>query len=153
MFSSVHVSSLHFWQTAVVEKRWWIQTLPRIYHNCRKLEWIWVNFRKDVSEQPQPQKPIKQGLFKAKQKGLPNLANPMWWEEVDSNHRSQWRQIYSLFPLAARESSHISCGLCSWWAFGDSNPGPAGYEPDALTNWAKGPLPHYTCFSQSAWLV
>ncbi len=21
-----------------------------------------------------------------------------------------------------------------WWAIGDSNPGPAGYEPDALTN-------------------
>ena len=21
-----------------------------------------------------------------------------------------------------------------WWAFGDSNPGPSGYEPDALTN-------------------
>ena len=26
-----------------------------------------------------------------------------------------------------------------WWAFGDSNPGPTGYEPAALTNWAKGP--------------
>ena len=26
-----------------------------------------------------------------------------------------------------------------WWAFGDSNPGPTGYEPVALTNWAKGP--------------
>ena len=21
-----------------------------------------------------------------------------------------------------------------WWAIGDSNPGPSGYEPDALTN-------------------
>ncbi len=21
-----------------------------------------------------------------------------------------------------------------WWAFGDLNPGPSGYEPDALTN-------------------
>ncbi len=21
-----------------------------------------------------------------------------------------------------------------WWAFGDSNPGPDGYEPSALTN-------------------
>ena len=26
-----------------------------------------------------------------------------------------------------------------WWAFRDSNPGPIGYEPTALTNWAKGP--------------
>ena len=26
-----------------------------------------------------------------------------------------------------------------WWAFTGSNRGPAGYEPAALTNWAKGP--------------
>ena len=26
-----------------------------------------------------------------------------WWERVDSDHRSQWQQIYSLPPLAARE--------------------------------------------------
>ena len=27
----------------------------------------------------------------------------------------------------------------SWWATRDSNPGPFGYEPSALTNWASGP--------------
>ena len=115
--------------------------------------------------------------------------------EVDSNHRSRRRQIYSLLPLAARESLHIklvelvmglepaTCWLqisCSanwatparsgalgrnrttdtgifspllyrlsyqgisnclqfWWAFRDSNPGPIGYEPTALTSWAKSP--------------
>ena len=26
-----------------------------------------------------------------------------------------------------------------WWTFRDSNPGPTGYEPVALTNWATGP--------------
>ena len=26
-----------------------------------------------------------------------------------------------------------------WWAIRDSNPGPTGYEPGALTNWANGP--------------
>ena len=26
-----------------------------------------------------------------------------------------------------------------WWAIGGSNPGPTGYEPVALTNWANGP--------------
>ena len=26
-----------------------------------------------------------------------------------------------------------------WWIFRDSNPGPTGYEPVALTNWAKDP--------------
>ena len=29
--------------------------------------------------------------------------------------------------------------LFLWWAFTDSNRGPIGYEPTALTNWAKGP--------------
>lgn len=30
----------------------------------------------------------------------------LWWEVVDSNHRSHRRQIYSLFPLATREPLH-----------------------------------------------
>ena len=30
-----------------------------------------------------------------------------WWELVDSNHRSITQQIYSLSPLATRESSPI----------------------------------------------
>ena len=29
------------------------------------------------------------------------------WAEVDSNHRSKLQQIYSLSPLATRESAHI----------------------------------------------
>ena len=31
----------------------------------------------------------------------------LWWAEVDSNHRSRRRQIYSLIHLAALESAHI----------------------------------------------
>ena len=31
----------------------------------------------------------------------------LWWERVDSNHRSRRQQIYSLPPLATREHSHI----------------------------------------------
>ena len=34
-----------------------------------------------------------------------------WWERTDSNHRSHWRQIYSLLPLAARELSLILPGF------------------------------------------
>ena len=34
-----------------------------------------------------------------------------WWELVDSNHRSTKQQIYSLSPLATRESSHILFSL------------------------------------------
>ena len=29
------------------------------------------------------------------------------WTEMDSNHRSNLQQIYSLSPLATRESAHI----------------------------------------------
>ena len=29
------------------------------------------------------------------------------WAEVDSNHRSNLQQIYSLSPLATREAIHI----------------------------------------------
>ena len=29
--------------------------------------------------------------------------------------------------------------FCNWWAHLDSNQGPTGYEPVALTNWAIGP--------------
>ena len=36
----------------------------------------------------------------------------VWWELVDSNHRSIKQQIYSLSPLATRESSHIH--LCAY---------------------------------------
>ncbi len=31
----------------------------------------------------------------------------LWWGEVDSNHRSKLQQIYSLSPLATRESPPI----------------------------------------------
>ena len=34
------------------------------------------------------------------------------------------------------------------WTFRDSNPGPTGYEPVALTNWAKGPYAQ-TCLDIS----
>ena len=34
-----------------------------------------------------------------------------WWGMVDSDHRSQWQQIYSLPPLAAREIPQISVPL------------------------------------------
>ena len=35
-----------------------------------------------------------------------------WWELVDSNHRSIKQQIYSLSPLATRESSHMHLCAC-----------------------------------------
>ena len=39
------------------------------------------------------------------------IRHIIWWREMDSNHRSRRRQIYSLLPLAARESLHIKLEL------------------------------------------
>ena len=41
------------------------------------------------------------------------------WAEVDSNHRSNLQQIYSLSPLAPRETTHKRMG-------------PTGLEPVTL---------------------
>ena len=55
-----------------------------------------------------------------------------WWAEVDSNHRSRRRQIYSLIHLAALESAHMKlCGVL-WSRWLDSNPQPADYKSAAL---------------------
>ena len=35
-----------------------------------------------------------------------------WWGKVDSNHRSDKQQIYSLSPLATREFPHIHFAFC-----------------------------------------
>ena len=46
---------------------------------------------------------------------------PLWWEEVDLNHRSRRRQIYSLIHLAALESSRIYKVLRIVGGAGDRN--------------------------------
>ena len=48
-----------------------------------------------------------------------NIMVSLWWAEVDSNHRSRRRQIYSLIHLAALESARIAvqrhcCGAGDW---------------------------------------
>ena len=35
------------------------------------------------------------------------IRHIIWWERVDSDHRRETQQIYSLPPLATREHSHI----------------------------------------------
>ena len=42
-----------------------------------------------------------------KQKQSRLIGSGKWWWEMDSNHRSQRQQIYSLPPLAARESHRM----------------------------------------------
>ena len=35
------------------------------------------------------------------------IRHIIWWRRMDSNHRSETQQIYSLPPLATRELLHI----------------------------------------------
>ena len=67
------------------------------------------------------------------------------WDLQGSN---LWPSACKADALPAELRSHdllISLFICTLqafypeWTFGDSNPGPTGYEPVALTNWAKGP--------------
>ena len=49
-----------------------------------------------------------------------------WCPDSESN------QGHEDFQSSALGIPHIQ--LFNWWAIRDLNPGPAGYEPDALTN-------------------
>ena len=47
----------------------------------------------------------------------------------------------SLAALDPKSSASANSAIpAAWWTLLDSNQWPPGYEPDALTNWAKGPL-------------
>ena len=49
-----------------------------------------------------------------------------WQGQRDSNSR------HAVLETAALPAELYP--YCNWWAIRDSNPGPSGYEPEALTN-------------------
>ena len=55
-----------------------------------------------------------------------------WWRGEDSNLRRHRRQIYSLFPLAAREPLRAYPLWRHWSQRRDSNPRPTDYKSAAL---------------------
>ena len=61
-----------------------------------------------------------------------------WWERVDSDHRRQSQQIYSLPPLATREHSHIKfCALIKKVELVDGlEPPTCWLQISCSTNWA-----------------
>ena len=61
-----------------------------------------------------------------------SLSMGAWWRGEDSNLRRRRRQIYSLFPLAAREPLLDSSVYANWSQRRDSNPRPADYKSAAL---------------------
>ena len=67
------------------------------------------------------------------------VSGGVWWEGVDSNHRSRRRQIYSLMHLATLQPARIKFlprPLLGWtgnWSWRlESNPQPADYKSAAL---------------------
>ena len=65
------------------------------------------------------------------------------------------------YGFGDRRSTNWAIPLCeiiwkaaawnNWWAFRDLNPGLSGYEPEALTNWAKGPFSVVVCTTRMVW--
>ena len=64
-----------------------------------------------------------------------NLCRYLLLPVITSNHiRSGDKGIRTLDPLLARQVLSQLSYTPVWWTFRDSNPGPTGYEPVALTN-------------------
>ena len=71
---------------------------------------------------------------------------PNYWQRAKRKSlektRLLWQGQKDLNPRhAVLETAALPTELYPyiWWAIRDSNPGPTGYEPVALTNWANGP--------------
>ena len=61
------------------------------------------------------------GIFLATRRGLEPLTSSVTgWHSNQLNYRA----VFTVFKHRPID----------WWAFRDSNPGPIGYEPTALTN-------------------
>ena len=63
-----------------------------------------------------------------------------WWAGMDSNHRTLSRTDLqsAAFSHSATYPRINHLFYKKWCTLKDSNLGPTGYEPVALTNWAKG---------------
>lgn len=72
---------------------------------------------------------------------LTELHKHNWYFRVDLNHRLPLYQSGAL--------TNWTTEVYKWWDFSDSNTGHFGYEPNALTNWAKVPILSFFDFSHS----
>ena len=76
-----------------------------------------------------------------------NFRCTLWWAGKDSNLRTQMRT--DLQSAAFSHSATYPNIKLEWCSLKDSNLGPTGYEPVALTNWAKGACAYMFSTSKS----
>ena len=67
-----------------------------------------------------------------------NPRPPAWQAGVLTNWTTEPNGLPYLMNSHSPRKSQAKWKI-QWWTFTDSNRGPTGYEPVALTNWAKGP--------------
>ena len=82
--------------------------------------------------------PTTSGLWARQATRLLYLA--IWRRKRDSNPRGLWHPYRFSRPNPSTTWVFLhKIYFNLWWTHKDSNLGPSGYEPDALTNWAMGP--------------
>ena len=88
-----------------------------------------------------PLRPFRVRVPDFQRKRSCQIKNRAWNIETTSRLSKKERRIRGLFLRGNKtkrtpqgEVRGLAAATCRWWAIRDSNPGPTGYEPVALTN-------------------
>ena len=122
----------------------WPWFWPRFDHEIGKIKWkkpvLAVNFCKWAKNKKTPKTLIYQGFSAFSLAGAEGLEpSARGFGDCCSTNWAIPLYQGTGCPSFTIAKKYRSSNLLLWWAIRDSNPGPTGYEPVALTNWANGP--------------